>query len=140
MSTTEICWLAIGFGGQIAFTGRFLVQWIASERRRDSVIPLAFWYLSLVGGLMLLAYAFYRQDPVIISGQLFGCVIYGRNLFLIYRYRYGMFGGTKRMTADPPTRLTNYVVADRQSQSREDSVLIPVTARPAEAAADRKAA
>ncbi len=69
------------------FTGRFLVQWIASERLRKSVVPTAFWYFSLAGGIMLLAYALYRQDPVFILGQLFGVVIYARNLWLIYAER-----------------------------------------------------
>lgn len=64
---------------------RFLVQWIVSERRRQSVIPLAFWYLSLGGGSMLLCYAIYRRDPVFILGQSTGVVIYGRNLMLLRR-------------------------------------------------------
>jgi len=65
------------------FTGRFLVQWIASERARRSVMPLAFWYFSLAGGAMLLAYAIYRLDPVFILGQSLGVFIYTRNLWLI---------------------------------------------------------
>src|SRR5947209_20535950 len=76
-------WLIIGFAGQGLFTARFLVQWIASERKRDSVIPVAFWWLSLLGGLTLLSYASYRQDPVIIVGQAMGLVIYARNLMLV---------------------------------------------------------
>ena len=76
-------WLIIGFAGQAIFTARFLVQWIASERKRDSVVPVAFWWLSLVGGLTLLSYASYRQDPVIIVGQGMGLVVYARNLMLV---------------------------------------------------------
>src|SRR3954451_12343948 len=76
-------WLIIGFAGQALFTARFLVQWIASERRRDSVVPVAFWWLSLLGGLTLLSYASYRQDPVIIVGQARGLVVYARNLMLV---------------------------------------------------------
>jgi lipid-A-disaccharide synthase-like uncharacterized protein len=76
-------WLIIGFAGQALFTARFLVQWIASERRRDSVVPVAFWWLSLLGGLTLLSYASYRQDPVIIVGQAMGLVVYARNLMLV---------------------------------------------------------
>src|SRR3954447_11591275 len=76
-------WLIIGFAGQALFTARFLVQWIASERKRDSVVPVAFWWLSLLGGLMLLSYASYRQDPVIIVGQAMGLVVYARNLMLV---------------------------------------------------------
>lgn len=85
MSAVEIGWLAVGFGGQGLFMSRFLVQWIVSERKQESVIPVAFWYLSIVGGLMLLAYAIHRVDPVIITGQLFGVVVYARNLVLIHR-------------------------------------------------------
>lgn len=83
----ELLWLVFGLLAQAMFTGRFLVQWIASERLRKSVVPTAFWYFSLAGGIMLLAYALYRQDPVFILGQLFGVVIYARNLWLIYAER-----------------------------------------------------
>ncbi|WP_420861995.1 lipid-A-disaccharide synthase N-terminal domain-containing protein [Algirhabdus cladophorae] len=82
-SWTEFWWIVIGLGGQLMFTGRFLVQWIASERQRKSVIPLAFWYLSIAGGAVLLAYAIYRKDPVFILGQSMGLFIYLRNLWLI---------------------------------------------------------
>ena len=75
-------WLLLGFGAQGLFSGRFLVQWIASERRRRSVVPKAFWYLSLGGGAMLLAYAIHRRDPVFILGQAAGLVVYVRNLML----------------------------------------------------------
>ena len=83
----ELLWVVFGLLAQAMFTGRFLVQWIASERQRKSVVPTAFWYFSLAGGIMLLAYALYRQDPVFILGQLFGVVIYARNLWLIYAER-----------------------------------------------------
>jgi lipid-A-disaccharide synthase-like uncharacterized protein len=86
MSTGAI-WVAIGFLGQLLFTSRFLIQWIASERRRESHIPLAFWWLSLGGGLTLLSYAIWRQDPVFIVGQATGLVVYVRNLVLIGRKR-----------------------------------------------------
>ena len=77
-------WIAIGFGGQMVFFSRFFVQWIASERAKRSVVPLAFWYLSMIGGLLLLTYAvFYLRDPVIILGQTTGSLIYARNLQLI---------------------------------------------------------
>jgi lipid-A-disaccharide synthase-like uncharacterized protein len=81
----EHVWLGIGLLGQALFSARFLVQWIASERRRRSVVPVAFWYLSLGGGLTLLAYAVYRQDPVFILGQASGLFVYGRNLYLVRR-------------------------------------------------------
>ena len=79
-------WLAVGFAGQLLFTSRFLVQWIASERRRQSIVPTAFWWLSLGGAALLLAYAIWRQDPVFILGQAFGFVVYTRNLVLIARH------------------------------------------------------
>jgi len=83
----EKVWLGVGFAGQAMFSGRFLVQWIASERRKESIIPRAFWFFSIAGGLTLLAYAVYRQDPVFIVGQAAGLVIYGRNLWFIYGRR-----------------------------------------------------
>ena len=82
MSTLTI-WLTIGFVGQALFTARFVLQWVASERRSDSVVPVAFWWLSLAGGLTLLAYAIFRCDPVIIAGQGIGLVVYARNLMLV---------------------------------------------------------
>jgi len=83
--TTETIWLGIGFLGQGLFFGRWLVQWIASERSAKSRVPISFWYMSLIGGLITLAYAIYRMDPVFISGQGLGAVVYLRNLALIYR-------------------------------------------------------
>ena len=80
-----LAWLALGFAGQALFSARFAVQWIASEKRRRSVVPRAFWWLSLGGGGALLAYAVYRRDPVFILGQAAGLVVYGRNLVLIRR-------------------------------------------------------
>jgi lipid-A-disaccharide synthase-like uncharacterized protein len=83
--TTETIWLGIGFFGQALFFGRWLVQWIASERSAESRVPVSFWYMSLIGGLITLAYAIYRRDPVFISGQGLGAVVYLRNLVLIHR-------------------------------------------------------
>ncbi|HFQ90311.1 MAG TPA: hypothetical protein ENK27_09585 [Desulfobulbus sp.] len=85
--TREHVWLVVGFAGQAMFTMRFVVQWIASERKRQSTIPLAFWYFSLMGGMILFSYALYRRDPVFILGQSFGIFIYLRNLYFIYRNR-----------------------------------------------------
>jgi lipid-A-disaccharide synthase-like uncharacterized protein len=76
-------WLLAGFGGQALFMGRFVVQWLASERRRRSVIPVSFWYLSIAGALVLLAYALHRRDPVFVAGQGLGVAIYLRNLVLV---------------------------------------------------------
>jgi lipid-A-disaccharide synthase-like uncharacterized protein len=84
MEQTTI-WLAVGFLGQAMFSMRFLIQWIQSERRRQSVIPIAFWYFSVAGGSLLLAYALWRLDPVFIVGQAGGLLIYGRNLYFIHR-------------------------------------------------------
>ena len=87
--TTNAVWVATGFFGQALFTSRFLVQWITSERMGRSVTPVAFWYFSLLGGLVLLSYAIYRHDPVFIAGQALGLVVYMRNLQLIARERHG---------------------------------------------------
>ena len=78
-------WTVVGFAGQALFFGRFFVQWIASERRKASVIPRSFWYLSLAGGAVLLVYSLHRRDPVFIAGQLTGLFIYTRNLWFIHR-------------------------------------------------------
>jgi lipid-A-disaccharide synthase-like uncharacterized protein len=75
-------WYAIGFLGQITFGSRFFVQWIVSERARRVVIPKTFWYLSLLGGLALFAYALHRRDPVFAVGQGLGLIVYTRNLVL----------------------------------------------------------
>ncbi|MDD0994799.1 lipid-A-disaccharide synthase [compost metagenome] len=83
MLTREALWLMVGFAGQIAFTGRFVLQWLYSEYKKRSVIPTGFWYLSIVGSTLLFAYAIYRQDPVFIAGQAFGSIVYLRNLQLI---------------------------------------------------------
>ena len=88
MMTSEHFWLSIGFLGQAFFSMRFLVQWIASERKKESVIPVSFWFFSIGGGLTLLVYAVYRMDPVFIVGQAAGLVIYLRNLYLIGRQRH----------------------------------------------------
>ena len=85
LSTYEIVFLIIGFLGQGLFASRFIVQWIYSEKKGESSIPIIFWYLSIFGGLGLLVYAISRKDPVIITGQIFGIFIYTRNLILIYR-------------------------------------------------------
>lgn len=83
--TTEAIWIGIGFLGQGLFFGRWVVQWIASERTAESRVPISFWYMSLIGGLITLTYAIYRMDPVFIAGQSIGSVVYLRNLVLIHR-------------------------------------------------------
>jgi lipid-A-disaccharide synthase-like uncharacterized protein len=86
-TTADTVWLVVGLLGQLMFTARFLVQWFASERAGRSVVPVAFWYFSIMGGLIVLAYGIHKLEPVIILGQLPGVVIYSRNLWLIYRER-----------------------------------------------------
>ncbi len=86
METTTF-WLAIGFMGQFLFSMRFLIQWISSEKRKKSVIPIAFWYFSLAGGVTLLSYAIFRLDPVFIVGQAGGLLVYSRNLYFVMRDR-----------------------------------------------------
>jgi len=84
----KLDWIAaVGFVAQVMFFGRFMVQWIASERSGRSVVPVSFWYLSIAGSAGLLFYAIMRADPVFILGQSLGMVIYVRNLMLIYRER-----------------------------------------------------
>ena len=78
-------WLAVGLAGQATIFSRFLVQWIASERAGRSYVPLAFWWLSLAGSFLLLAYALHRRDPVFVLGQAFGWLVYMRNLVLLRR-------------------------------------------------------
>ncbi|MGA1846575.1 lipid-A-disaccharide synthase N-terminal domain-containing protein [Deferribacter abyssi] len=87
MYKTEILMLTIGFTGQFFFFMRFFVQWIYSEKRKKSVIPIAFWYFSLVGSVCLLTYAIMRKDIVFIVGQSTGFLIYTRNLYFIHKER-----------------------------------------------------
>ena len=81
----ETIMIIIGFGGQALFAARFIIQWLSSESVGKSVIPVAFWYFSISGGLVLLTYAIWRKDPVIIAGQSVGVFIYARNLYFIKR-------------------------------------------------------
>ena len=80
-------WLGIGFFGQSLFSARFVLQWLVSEKRRESVTPVAFWYFSLAGGIVLLSYAIHRRDTVFIVGQAAGLLVYARNLMLILKSR-----------------------------------------------------
>lgn len=83
MQSETTTWILIGFLGQAMFSARFIVQWIASERARRSVIPMLFWYFSLAGGAVLLSYAIHKRDPVFIVGQSAGLLVYLRNVYLI---------------------------------------------------------
>ena len=84
-STMGIAWVALGFLGQLLFTGRMLVQWLVSEKKRRSVVPPVFWWMSLGGASMLMVYFLWRRDIVGVIGQTTGWIIYLRNLWLIYR-------------------------------------------------------
>ncbi len=75
----------LGLFGQILFSLRFIIQWICSEKKKESFVPIVFWYFSIAGGVILLIYAIYRQDPVFIVGQAVGLLVYSRNLWLIYK-------------------------------------------------------
>ncbi len=96
--TTELLWIGIGLFAQCLFSMRFLVQWVATERARASIIPETFWYFSFAGGVMLLAYAIYRLDPVFIIGQGTGLIIYARNIYFIW------LGKRAPAAAPPPPR------------------------------------
>lgn len=85
--SAEGIWIAVGLAGQLLFFLRFFFQWLASERKKKSTIPISFWYFSISGGLVLLAYAIFRKDPVFILGQSMGVFIYARNLYFIYRQK-----------------------------------------------------
>jgi lipid-A-disaccharide synthase-like uncharacterized protein len=86
--SNETIWLGIGFLGQAMFSTRFLVQWMYSEHKKRSIVPIAFWYFSVAGGVTLLSYAIYKLDPVFIVGQGAGLFVYLRNLQLILRDRH----------------------------------------------------
>jgi len=85
MFDQPVGWLLLGFAGQALFSARFLVQWVHSERHKQSLIPVAFWYFSLAGGITLFAYALHIGDPVFILGQSVGVLIYSRNLYFIHK-------------------------------------------------------
>ncbi|MGE0697657.1 MAG: lipid-A-disaccharide synthase N-terminal domain-containing protein [Hyphomicrobiaceae bacterium] len=85
VSTTELLWLSVGFVAQLLFSMRFILQWIASERAKRSIVPEVFWYFSVAGGALLFAYAIYRADPVFVLGQGMGLFIYARNIHLIWK-------------------------------------------------------
>lgn len=92
MFDQPVGWLLLGFAGQALFSARFLVQWVHSERRKQSIIPVAFWYFSLAGGATLFTYALHIGDPVFILGQSLGVLIYSRNLYFIHKQRRQLAG------------------------------------------------
>ena len=107
-------WVLFGFGAQFLFFLRFFVQWIASERRGKSYIPVVFWWFSLGGGSMLFLYACQRADPVFIAGQGLGCLIYIRNLVLIYRRQ-------RRMRARKRSRF-ELLMSDGMANGQEGQI------------------
>ncbi|WP_448189791.1 lipid-A-disaccharide synthase N-terminal domain-containing protein [Azospirillum sp. sgz301742] len=86
-SATEMVWIGLGLFAQALFMMRFVVQWIASERIKRSVVPETFWYFSIGGGILLLAYSIYRVDPVYMFGQGLGLIIYFRNLYFVWTHK-----------------------------------------------------
>ena len=91
----------LGFAGQAIFGGRFLIQWLASERRKRSYVPISFWWISLAGGGMLLLYSILIWNPVFIFGQAGGLIVYVRNLVLIYRRRSSLQSSPNGGTGTP---------------------------------------
>ena len=106
--SAQTFWIAIGFAGQALFSARFLIQWIASERARKSVVPKLLWYFSIAGGATLFAYAVWRQDPVFMVGQGFGLIVYIRNLLLIRRERDSQSQDEKARDLGPPDPPTQH--------------------------------
>lgn len=88
MTANETVWIGIGLTGQFFFTMRFIIQWVATERSKKSVVPELFWYFSIAGALVLLSYAIHRRDPVFILGQSMGSFIYLRNLYFISKEKH----------------------------------------------------
>ncbi|WP_339858158.1 lipid-A-disaccharide synthase N-terminal domain-containing protein [Thalassospira alkalitolerans] len=81
-------WFVLGIVGQVMFSGRFLVQWLVSEKHTKSIVPVAFWYLSILGGICLMVYGIQRAEPIIILGQSFGLIVYARNLYFIHQEKH----------------------------------------------------
>ena len=95
-------WVVFGLAGQLLFGSRFIVQWIASERKKVSYIPIVFWYLSLSGGIITLIYAIHIRDTVFTLAQGAGLIVYLRNLMLIYRGKHAQPPATQPVTEDRP--------------------------------------
>lgn len=111
-SSSAFLWVGLGLLGQLLFTGRMLVQWVASERHRRSVVPTAFWWMSLIGATMLLVYFIWRKDIVGVIGQSTGWLIYGRNLLLIYQTAEPLLVVTDEIDKIP--ELTDHMQCNRQ--------------------------
>lgn len=123
MMSSKTFWIGIGFAGQALFTARFLFQWLASERKRDTVVPVAFWWFSLLGGVTLLIYAIHLLDPVIILGQAMGLVVYVRNLMIVEQSRRRAARRKQRMEQRAQVNQAPAPKASRQkrrAQIRQD--------------------
>ena len=92
LSLFDILWLTLGFAAQGLFGMRFLIQWIHSEKHRKSMVPITFWWFSVIGGISMLIYSIHLRDPVFISGQAFGLIVYIRNIWLLYNERKAQAG------------------------------------------------
>jgi lipid-A-disaccharide synthase-like uncharacterized protein len=117
-------WVVFGFAAQFMFMMRFVLQWLASEKRQKSYVPVAFWYFSLAGGLMLFSYAVRQQDPVFIFGQGLGCFIYIRNLVLIYR-RKAALSKARKARSNQQGSLVDLIF----EKGREQEEAVPVPAQ-----------
>lgn len=93
LSTNEMIWVGIGFIGQSLFFSRWLIQWVVSERKAESRIPVSFWYMSLIGSVIVLAYAIHKRDPVFIVGQGVGTLVYVRNIMLLHQAKKRVVSG-----------------------------------------------
>ena len=112
-------WLAFGLIAQLFFTARFLVQWISSERAGKSVVPMAFWFFSMGGGLMTLVYGIVKREPVIIVGQALATIIYIRNIMLIVKNRGQAVGDAGSLASSrrfPTCEVTAFVNETRKYQ------------------------
>jgi lipid-A-disaccharide synthase-like uncharacterized protein len=131
-SPVSMIWVGIGLIGQLAFSGRMLLQWIVSEKERKSVIGESFWWFSLFGGLTLFSYCVWRQDPVTMIGQAFGIVVYARNLRLIYKTKHRVLhssGTNTEAKADDNAQLVDRIDDEQRMVDRPQER--PLDPRPA---------
>jgi len=111
----QLIWVMVGFIGQALFSARFIIQWFVSEKAKESVVPVAFWYFSILGGVTLLTYAIWRRDPVIIAGQAGGLLIYARNLWFIHHKQAEV--ADKVPTDNDATRLAAEAAAEAEKKA-----------------------
>jgi len=129
-------WMAVGVMGQLVFMSRMLVQWYASERQKESVVPVSFWWISIIGSVVVLAYGIKKMQPPVILGQLFGFVVYIRNLMLIYakRAEAGVAGATGTAVGEAAEAGTPGTMSSAAGQGArgtdEQAAMTPATAMP----------